>query len=182
MEVAGIRWANGTDTANDCLAAGSTGAVVGLYIHHCKFAVGGGYGIQLGSENGTVNDCTIRKNTFIQIDDEAGAAGIRLGYVVRADVDDNLFLTDEAGTYGVSIRNATTTGSIIRDNKFFVEEAGGVAIFRAGVTVDAMMSGNHVAGGATTASAITQLVDGGLYAVENYVSNNAGGALIDATT
>jgi hypothetical protein len=182
VEIAGIRWANGTDDANDCLAAASTGAVVGLYIHHCKFAVGGGYGIQLGSENGTVNDCTIRKNTFIQIDDEANAAGIRLGYVVRADVEDNLFLTDQAGTYGVSIRNATTGGSVIRDNKFFIEEVNGVAIFRAGNTVDAFMTGNRVGGGPTNITAITQRVDAGLYAVDNRCTSGAGGIIIDATT
>jgi hypothetical protein len=182
IEVAGFRFANGSDTANDCIAVGTTGAVVGCYIHDCKFAVGGGYGVNIGSALGTVNDCTIRHNTFIQIDDNAGAAGVRLGYVVRADVDGNLFLTDQAGTYGISVRNAATGGSIIRDNKFFVEEVAGVAIFRAGVAVDVAMSGNHVAGGPTAISAITQLVDGGLYAVENYTATNVGGALVDATT
>jgi hypothetical protein len=97
-------------------------------------------------------------------------------------VDSNLFWTDQAGTYGISIRNAVTTGSVIRNNEFFIEEAGGTAIFRAGATADAMMSGNMVAGGPTNITAITQTIDGGLYAVENYVSTNAGGVIIDATT
>jgi hypothetical protein len=182
IEIAGIRWANGSDVANSCIVVGSTGAVVGCYIHDCKFAVGGGYGVEVGSANGTVNDITVRRNTFIQIDDNAGAAGVWLGYVIRGDVDENLFLTDEAGTYGVSIRNAATGGSVIRNNEFFVEEAAGVAIFRAGNTCDAMMCRNMVAGGPTAASAITQRVDGGNYAVDNYVSTNAGGTIIDATT
>ncbi len=183
IEIAGIRFANGSaTTALDCITVGSTTAVVGVYIHDCKFAVGGGYGVEVGSASGTVNDCTIRGNTFMQIDDNAGAAGVYLSYVVRADVDDNLFLTDQAGTYGVSIRNAATGGSVVRDNKFFVEEQNGVAIFRAGATVDAMMTGNRVAGGASTTTAISQTADSGYYAVDNWVSDATGGAQIDATT
>jgi hypothetical protein len=182
IEIAGIRWANGTDDTNSCIVIGTTGAVVGCYIHDCKFAVGGGYGIEVGSAAGTVNDCTIRHNTFTQIDDNQAAAGVLLNYVVRADVDENLFLSDQAGTYGVSIRNAATGGSIVRNNDFFVEEAAGVAIYRDGNAVDAMICRNMVSGGPTAASAITQRVDGGNYAVENYVSTDAGGAIIDATT
>ena len=182
IEIAGIRFANGSDTANSCIVVGSTGACVGVYIHDCKFAVGGGYGVEVGSANGTVNDITVRHNTFIQIDDNAGAAGVYLGYVVRGDVDENLFLTDQAGTYGISIRNAATGGTVIRNNDFFIEEDNGVAIFRAGVAVDAMICRNRVAGGPTTLTAISQLVDGGDYAVGNQVSDNTGGAQIDATT
>jgi len=182
VEIAGIRFANGSDVANDCIAVGSTGAVVGCYIHDCKFAVGGGYGVNVGSALGTVNDITIRHNTFMQIDNNAGAAGVFLGYVVRADVDSNLFWTDQAGTYGVSVRNAVTTGSVIRNNEFFIEEAAGVAIFRAGATADVFMTGNRVGGGPTNITAITQTVDGGLYAVDNWVTGATGGAQIDATT
>jgi len=183
IEIAGIRFANGSAvTALDCITVGTTGACVGVYIHDNKFANGGGFGVDVGSALGTVNDITIRHNTFMQIDDNAAAAGVHLGYVVRADVDSNLFVSDQAGTYGVNLDNRITSGSIIRNNQFFIEEAGGVAIFRAGATADVMMSGNMVAGGPTTASAITQTIDGGLYAVENWVSNAAGGAQIDATT
>lgn len=182
VEVAGIRFANGTDNANSCIVVGSTTAVVGCYIHDCKFAVGGGYGVDIGSAAGTVNDITVRHNTFIQIDNNAGAAGVRVNYAIRADVDDNLFLTDQAGTYCVSCPNRSSGGSVIRDNKFFVEEANGVAIFRAGNTVDAFMTGNRVGGGPTNITAITQRVDGGLYSVDNRCTSGAGGIIIDATT
>lgn len=181
VEIAGIRFANGSDVANDCIVVGSTTAVVGVKIHDCKFAVGGGFGIDVGSAAGTVNDITIRKNTFIQIDDNAGAAGVRLNYVIRGDVDDNLFLTDQAGTFGVSCPNRSSGGSVIRNNEFFIEEAAGTAISRAGNTVDVFMTGNRVGGGPTTVTAITQRVDGGLYAVDNWVTDNTGGAQIDAT-
>jgi len=182
VEIAGIRFANGSDAANSCIVVGSTGAVVGCYIHHCKFAVGGGFGVDIGSAAGTVNDITVRKNTFIQIDNNAGAAGVRINYAVRADVDDNLFLTDQAGTYGVSCPDRSSGGSVIRDNEFFIEEVNGVAIFRAGNTVDAFMTGNRVGGGPTNITAITQRVDAGLYAVDNRCTSGAGGIIIDATT
>jgi hypothetical protein len=181
VEIAGIRFANGTDAANDCIAVGATAAVVGCYIHDCKFAVGGGYGVNIGSALGTVNDITVRNNTFIQINNNAGAAGVRLGYAVRADIDDNLFLTDQAGTYGVSCRNASSGGSVIRNNDFFIEEVNGVAIFRAGATVDALMVDNRVGGGPTNITAITRTNDGGLYASQNYCTSGAGGLIIDAT-
>jgi len=182
VEIAGIRWANGSDTANSCIVIGSTGAVVGCFIHNCKFAVGGGYGVEIGSALGTVNDITVRQNTFIQIDDNAGAAGVYLGYTIRADIHRNLFWTDQAGTYAVSIRNATTGGSVIRENDMVILENNGVAIFRAGVAVDVAMHYNRISGGPSTTSAITQLVDGGAYAVWNYTSSAAGGAICDATT
>lgn len=182
VEIAGIRFANGSDTANDCIEVGTTTAVVGCYIHNCKFAVGGGFGVDIGSAAGTVNDITVRRNTFIQIDDNAGAAGVRINYAVRADVADNLFLTDQAGTYGVSCPNRSSGGSVIRDNEFFIEEVNGVAIFRAGAAVDVFMTGNRVGGGPTNITAITQQIDGGLYAVDNRSTSGAGGIIIDATT
>jgi hypothetical protein len=183
VEIAGLNFDNGSAVAAfDCISLATTGAVSGCFIHHNKFTNGGGYGVNIGSALGVASDTFVQDNTFVQIDDNAGAAGVRIGYAVRADVQHNWFWSDQAGTYGVSIRNAAMGGSIVRENDFVILEAGGVAIFRAGALADVAMHYNRISGGPTNVSAITQQVDGGIYAVWNYTSGVAGGAIVDATT
>lgn len=179
IEVAGFKFEHGGSGTDNCIAVGTTGAAEACFIHDCRFEVGV-YGVEIGSALGTVNDITVSDSTFIQVDATAGNAGVYVAYAIRAMIKDNFFYSAQAGTYGVSFRNAACAGTMIRNNDIVIVEAGGVAILR-GAAVTAAFHGNRVSGGPTTASAISQQVDGGIYAVSNWVSDGTGGAQIDAT-
>lgn len=182
VEIAGFRIANGSAiTALDCIEVGTSGAVIGCHIHHNRFSVGGGYGVEIGSASGTVNDITIENNSFFMMDDNANAAGVYIGYSVRAMVRNNFFWADEDSTYAVSVRNASTPGSIVYENDMAIVNTAGVAVLR-GASSDVAIHRNYISGTGTATTAITQQADGGDYAVGNVISDNTGGVQVDATT
>lgn len=181
IEIAGIRFANAGADTNACISVANGGSVIGLDIHDCRFSQGLA-GILLGTA-ALAQDFHIHDCYFVQYDDTVGNAGINVVSAWQGLIEGNHFYTDEANTSGISFSvNQVCPDVMVRDNDFDIAVAGGTAINRAGALVNARFHGNRVSGGPTTASAITQTVDGGLCAVENYVSNAVGGALIDATT
>lgn len=151
---------------------------VGCYIHDNLFAVGL-YGIYLGVAAKWAQDVIIRRNTFMLMDNTAADAGIFLNKATRCIIEQNFFWSNVAlAAYGVAVANASQPGTVIRDNDFQFQQAG-TGIFRAGTTVDVSIHRNMFSG---TITPITVLVDGGNHAVNNYVSDAAGGVLVDATT
>lgn len=181
IEIAGIRFANSGADTNVCISVANSGSVIGLDIHDCRFSQGLA-GILLGTA-AVAQDFHIYENYFVQYDNTAGNSGINLASAWQGLIERNHFYTDETNTSGISFSvNQAYPDVMVRDNDFDIVVTNGVAINRAGNAVSARIHGNRVSGGPSTTTAITQRVDGGLCAVENYVSTNAGGALIDATT
>lgn len=178
IEIAGIRFANSEGDAEACIRVAVTADTIGTHIHDCLFAVGL-HGIYLGVGTEWAQDVLIERCTFMMMDNTAADAAIFMNLTTRCIVQNNFFWSNMAqAAYGVSIANVSQPGTIIRDNDFVFQQAG-VGIFRAGTTVDVSMHGNRFSGAGTP---ITVLADGGDHAVENYVADGAGGALVDATT
>jgi hypothetical protein len=179
IEIAGIHFDQTGNESFEAIEVAPTVSTSGLHIHHCQFTMGDN-GIYLGEGADTwADDVEIDHCAFLEGFDSTTSSGIIIDRSRRVLIHDNYFhFNTDNVNYGINCVNTSNPGVIIKDNDF-VFTAAGTGIFRAGTTVDVSMQDNLFSG---TMTGITQLVDGGTRAVWNYLANNAGGALVDATT
>jgi len=179
IEIAGIYFYAGGNESFECIEVAATSSTSGLHIHHCRFEMGDN-GIYLGEGVATwADDVEIDHCAFLQVYDATTSSGIMVDRARRVLIHDNYFEDEyDKGNYGVHAANTSNPGVIVDHNDFVFAQAG-TCVYRAGTTADISITNNLFSG---TVTGINQIVDGGTHAAWNYLANNAGGALVDATT
>jgi len=179
IEIAGIYFDQSGNESFECIEVATTTSTSGLHIHHCRFALGDN-GIYLGEGVATwADDVEIDHCAFLQVYDATTSSGVMVDRARRVLIHDNYFEDEyDKGNYGVHAANTSNPGVIVDRNDFVFAQAG-TCVYRAGTTADISITNNLFSG---TVTGINQIIDGGTHAAWNYLANNAGGALVDATT